>query len=73
MNSGLLEQDEAGEMELDLFCQNEFAQHVLAAEPPAPAAPYVLFLHPALPERAQGGVVKRKAGCNLPQMIVMGR
>lgn len=38
-----------------------------------PRAPRALFPHPTLPERAQGSVVERKRGRNLPQVIVVGR
>jgi hypothetical protein len=73
MNSGLREQDEAGEMESGLVVRTDSPNAFWQLNRLRPAAPWVLFLHPALPERAQGGVVERKAGCNLPQMIVMGR
>src|SRR5271156_2270732 len=49
-----------------------FAHRVLAANPPTPPALRALSLHPALPERAQCGVVKRQRGRNLPEMIVVG-
>jgi hypothetical protein len=72
---GMPKQDEAGEMELGFLARADSRNGFQCPNrlPHGPRATRALFPHPTLPERAQGRVVERKRGRNLPQMIVVGR